>query len=130
VCTLFFVRGQYLRTRLSGHARPPFLLPPPFPTSFPALGCSSELKTTSVQDFVQETSLEILFSFPSKFGFEVGRSTLSLWSADVTSTGYRKFVFACVFFFCGVLYPLRTWTPRRILLGGVLFFFLPGSYKA
>jgi hypothetical protein len=50
-----------------------------------------------VQDFVRETSLEILFGFPSKFGFEVGRSALSPWSADVTSTRYRKVVFACVF---------------------------------
>jgi hypothetical protein len=34
-----------------------FILPPPFPTSFPALGCSSELKTNTVGDFVRETSL-------------------------------------------------------------------------
>jgi hypothetical protein len=116
VCTWFFVGGYYLRTRLSRHAYPPFLLPPPLPNSFPALGSSSELKTTSVQDFVRESSLEILFGFPSKFGFEVGRSALSLWSADVTSTRYRTFAFACVF--CRGLYPLGTWTPRRILLGG------------
>jgi hypothetical protein len=53
VSTLFFVWGYYLRTRLSGHAHPPFLLPPPLPTSFPVLGGSSELKTTTVQDFVR-----------------------------------------------------------------------------
>jgi hypothetical protein len=42
--------------------------------------------------------LEILFGLPfSKFCFGPGRSTRSLWSADVTSTRYRKFVFACVF---------------------------------
>jgi hypothetical protein len=34
---------------------PPFSYPLPFPTFFPALGCSSELKTTTVQNFVRET---------------------------------------------------------------------------
>jgi hypothetical protein len=36
VCTLFFVWGYYLRTRLTAHAHPPFLLPPPLlPPSLP-----------------------------------------------------------------------------------------------
>jgi hypothetical protein len=58
-----------------------------------------------------------------KFCFGPGRSTRSLWSADVTSTRYRKFVFAYVF--CGGLYPLGTWQPRRILLGGFSVFVYP-----
>jgi hypothetical protein len=33
----------------------PFSYPHPFPTSLPALGCSSELETTTVQKFVRET---------------------------------------------------------------------------
>jgi hypothetical protein len=53
VCTQLFVGGYYLRTRLSRHGHPHFLLPPPLPNSFPALGCSSELKTTTVQDLVR-----------------------------------------------------------------------------
>jgi hypothetical protein len=41
----------------------PVSYPHPFPTSFPALGCSSELETTTVQIFVRETSLGIRFGF-------------------------------------------------------------------
>jgi hypothetical protein len=46
-------------------------------------------------------SWESCLALLSKFCFGPGRSTRSPWSADVTSTTYRKFVFACVFFFAG-----------------------------
>jgi hypothetical protein len=38
VCKIFFVRGYHLRTRLTGHAHPPFLLPPPLSYLLPCLG--------------------------------------------------------------------------------------------
>jgi hypothetical protein len=66
-------------------------------------------------------SWKFCLTFLSKVCFGPGRSTRSPWSADVTSTKYRKFVFACVF--CGGLYPLGTWAPRRILLGVFCFCF-------
>jgi hypothetical protein len=71
----------------------------------------------------EKFSWKFCLAFLPKFCFGPGRSTGSPWSADVTSTRYRKFVFACVF--CGRLYPLVTWAPRRILLGGFSVFVSP-----
>jgi hypothetical protein len=106
----------------SGHARPPFLLPPPFPTSFSALGCSSELKTTTVRDFVRETSLGNSVSGPGGVPGHRGPPTWRPRGAVSLSL--------LVFSLREVVPAWDVGATSEFIGGGGLFLFLRGSYKA
>jgi hypothetical protein len=113
-----YVRG-FLDMRVLPFSYPHPFLPPSLPwvalrNSRPLLWGTSSGKLL----------LEILFGLPfSKFCFGPGRSTRSPWSADVTSTRYRKCVFVCVFCGRGVVPVCDVGATSDFIRGGGCFCF-------
>jgi hypothetical protein len=116
-----FEANIYLRGFLDMRVLP-FSYPHPFlPPSLPWV-CSSELKTTTVRDFVRETSLgnpvwPFFLNSVSGPGAVPGHRGPPTWRPRGTVS------LSLLMFFCGGLYPLGTWEPGRNLLGVFCFCF-------